>query len=268
MTDLTNSTFIIPIRIDSPDREFNFLYVLDFLTKNFQTNIIIKESDYSQKAKVLLDTVDQRLCKINYLFEQTDDNCFHRTRLLNEMLQLVKTPVTVNYDIDVLLQPDQYIKAQYAVLNEGIDLIYPFTKGDSQRQSIIPNAMKQQWRQWRAGFPLDVFNEQFLAPWNSLCGHCQFFKTQSYRSGYMENEEFMSYGAEDVERMNRFKKLGYSVMWLDGLVYHIEHMRGPNSSPSNPYFKANEKLYYWLQSLNKQQTIDYYSNVPYLKKYV
>ena len=45
MKDLSNATFIIPIRIESEDRLRNVLTVVYFLLNNFDTNIIVKEVD-------------------------------------------------------------------------------------------------------------------------------------------------------------------------------------------------------------------------------
>ena len=41
-TNLSEATFIIPIRIESPDRMRNVITTTAFLLENFKTNIIIK----------------------------------------------------------------------------------------------------------------------------------------------------------------------------------------------------------------------------------
>ena len=43
--NLSEATFIIPIRIESPDRLRNVITTTAFLVENFDTNIIIKEVD-------------------------------------------------------------------------------------------------------------------------------------------------------------------------------------------------------------------------------
>jgi len=45
MKDLSNATFIIPIRIESQDRLRNVLTSVYFLLANFDTNIIVTEVD-------------------------------------------------------------------------------------------------------------------------------------------------------------------------------------------------------------------------------
>ena len=44
-TDLSQATFIIPIRIESNDRLRNVITSICYLLKNFDTNIIVKEVD-------------------------------------------------------------------------------------------------------------------------------------------------------------------------------------------------------------------------------
>ena len=43
--NLSEATFIIPIRIESPDRLRNVVTTTAFLMENFDTNILIKEVD-------------------------------------------------------------------------------------------------------------------------------------------------------------------------------------------------------------------------------
>ena len=43
--DLSQATFIIPIRIESTDRLRNVITIVSFLVENFDNNIIVKEVD-------------------------------------------------------------------------------------------------------------------------------------------------------------------------------------------------------------------------------
>ena len=257
MIDLSNATFIIPVRIDSMDRAFNFQYVVNYLCRNLKTNIKILESGPNKIAEDLLKAINPIYCKIDYWYQQDDGGPFHRTRLLNEMLVECETDVVVNYDCDILLKPETYLVAYNEILS-GADLCYPYFLGDSQIMVTRPGMQDD----------LTVSAPIRHEIRNSDCGHCQFFKRSSYLAGGMESEYFVSYGPEDYERKNRFIKLGYNVKWLDGhFVYHLEHVRGADSSKENPHFEKNEKLYQKLCSYNKQELLDYYKDAEYLKKY-
>jgi hypothetical protein len=52
--DLSEATFIIPIRIESNDRLRNVITTTAFLLENFDTNIIIKEVDSESIFKNVL----------------------------------------------------------------------------------------------------------------------------------------------------------------------------------------------------------------------
>ena len=78
MKDLSNATFIIPIRIESEDRMRNVLTSIIFLLKNFNTNIIVKEVDTKSVFEEsvlpqLKDSFDD-LSNLNHFFEKSDDN--------------------------------------------------------------------------------------------------------------------------------------------------------------------------------------------------
>ena len=45
MIDLSNATFIIPIRIESADRMRNVITILCYLLQKFDTKVILKEVD-------------------------------------------------------------------------------------------------------------------------------------------------------------------------------------------------------------------------------
>lgn len=260
-TNLLDCTFITAVKLESKDREFNFLRVIQFLCDNFATNIIIKESAEFSRVVELLPYIDRKECNIIHTFEH-NIGAFHRTRLLNEALVASKTSVTVNYDIDVFMEPKAYVAARDKVMS-GWDLVFPFLQGDNaQKQVTVPEHIKNDYK------GESLFNTDWITPWQSYCGHCQFFRTDSYIAGGMENENFMSYGPEDREREERFRKLGYKITWMNDPIYHIEHSRDHNSSPSNPHFHANEDLMHRLRNMSKLELQEYYKNQEYLKKYI
>lgn len=260
--DLSDCTFITAIKIDSPDRAFNFLRVIQYLCDTFKTTIIIKESDASCKTLELLEKIDKQDCTIIHSFESNTTGAFHRTRLLNEALCKVTTPVTINYDVDVFMEPSAYILARDKVL-KGYALVYPYKQGDgTQKMVTVPEQVKLNYQ------GESLFNPEWNKPWQSYCGFVQFFKTELYIKGGMENELFISYGPEDRERYERFQRLGYSVCFMENSIYHIEHSRGADSSTSNPHFQANDMLMNKFREMSETELIDYYKNVEYLKKYV
>jgi len=253
---MTNSTFIIPCKIDSSVRYDNILLVVDYLQKHTTSNIVVYESDKKQNLSFTNNK------KLKYIFERSESDYFHRTKILNKMLNEVETQITINYDCDVLLNPETYIKAENKILNENFDLVYPY--GFEQNdQRLIPNTEEHRYNLKKN---LNITDTSLYK--TALCryGHVQFFKTKSYRQGFMENENYRHWGPEDVERCIRFQKLEYNVCWMPGtLVFHLEHPL----SVKQPHVDKQEilKLHDFLMSLSKEKLYEYYKNQSYLKDY-
>jgi hypothetical protein len=73
----------------------------------------------------------------------------------------------------------------------------------------------------------------------------------------MENENFISWGPEDVERRDRLIKLGYRVASSDGKLFHLEHSRTFNSNTTNPLFSNNEQEYQKILNMSQDQLKQY-----------
>ena len=105
---LTNTTFIVPLRIESSDRLRNVVVSSIYLLDNTDCQIIIKESD---KTSVFTETalpqirecLGDKADRLTHVFEENQEEYFHRTRLLNDMVMMTTTDVVVNYDCDIIL---------------------------------------------------------------------------------------------------------------------------------------------------------------------
>tara|TARA_Y100001938_G_scaffold23537_1_gene30743 strand:- start:30 stop:869 length:840 start_codon:yes stop_codon:yes gene_type:complete len=271
--DLTNATFMIPIRIESPDRLRNVITVLSFLLENLNTNIILKEVDKESVFQrdalpILRDIVDldgqDIFQNLNYIFEQSDDPLFHRQKIINEMIMEADTKVVVNYDCDVILRLSAYDRA-YHWINDGLfDVVYPFGDDMYQKQVKTDDDLVSAFIKDYDYRMLDEVSKVHTSDY----GWVQYFNRQVYIDGGMENENFKAYAPEDKERYYRFKKLGYRVERIDNWVYHLEHARGENSWFTNPHMQSNMDEWEKIQKMSQQELRDYYSNQDYLKKYV
>ncbi len=264
---LENTTFIVPLRIETQDRLNNIISICCYLLGNFKdTHVLVKEADeYPKFAEFALPHIQEKVKTDNltFIFENIGEGgIFHRTRYLNDMLDLTTTPVVVNYDSDVLLPLESYVEAEKLCLAEH-DLVYPYGFGDNVQQMVFLN--EETLGRFINSLNLKDLQLPTNKLWRAENGFCQFFKTSSYRMGFMENEQFVSYGPEDSERAHRFKTLGYNVGRIDSPVYHLEHHRTFNSSPMNPYMKKNEALWKTLSTMNKEQLLSYYNALDYWK---
>lgn len=267
MINLDNTTFIIPVRIESNDRYRNLFLSVGYLLKNTTGKIIIMESDKVQYVPKILDLIKNSASdidienRVHYIHEYSEDSIFHRTRLLNQMLIQSNTEIVVNYDCDVLLPLSSYKKASDMILHEDYDLVYPFRFGDGAQLRVV--LTDQSLVEFEETSDLSVLKG---FEWRSEHGFCQFFKKQSYFNGYCENEDDMiGWTCDDQERFYRFDKLGYKIGRVDDRVYHLEHMRTNTSTSQNEFFMRGENAFEKIKKMTKEELINYYENLEYYK---
>jgi len=273
MVDLSNATFIIPLRIESADRMRNIITLLCFLLSNFDTNIIVKEVDsepvFEENVLPQIKEFIGNDINLIHIFEKSDDPVFYRMHILNEMLAMSKTDVVINYDCDVLMPVETYVNAYESILNGACDVVYPYGNGNFQKQVHVTDEIVSDFL--NNDFDLSILDKSSQVSTSDF-GWVQFFNRSVYIEGGMENENFRGSSPEDKERFFRFTTLGYKVRRIDNWIYHLEHSRGANSWPEsirgNPYMMQNFEVWNHLQTLNKQKLKEYYSNQDYLKKYV
>ena len=272
--NLTDTTFIIPVKIESDDRLRNAITVCCFLLSKFDTNILIKEVNsepvFENEALPQIKEFIGDISNISYYFEKESDNTFfHKTRYFNELLSKCDTDVVSAYDIDVLLPVSSYLESEKMCKGE-YDLVYPFGFGTQENQ------VKWQKKVFASDeLVSDFLNQNFdFSIFESSCqkdraqwGHAQFFKRESYIKGGMENENFKAWGPEDEEKHYRFPKLGYNIGRIFDWVYHLEHSRGDDSERTNIYFHDNLKLMEDIRGLSVEELRNYYNTQEYLKKY-
>jgi hypothetical protein len=267
MVDLSNATFIIPIRIESSDRLRNVITSTAFLLENFDTNIIIKEVDsesiFQKDALPILKDILDVDVKVHHIFERNDEPLFHRQKVLNEMIVAADTEIVVNYDCDVLLPLDSYHEAYQSILHHTHDVIYPYGQGMYQKQVRATDGVVSQFLETGDFKILDDHSVEHTSDF----GWVQFFNRRVYIDGGMENENFKAYAPEDKERFYRFTTLGYNVGRVNNFVYHLEHSRGENSWFNNPFMQSNNDEWEKIQIMNKEKLIEYYLQQDYLKKY-
>lgn len=256
---MSNCTCIIPIKIDSDVRHSNVLITLNYILKHTDYQIIVTEADEQQK--LFVEQLD--LKRIKYNFQKTDGKKFHRTKLINEMLNSVETEITINYDADVLLSKEGYEQAENMIVKNGCDVVYPYGFEQFDQRKIF--TFTTEAKKFKDTLDLNDYD-----PSNSIVGFCryghiQYFKTEVYKKGFMENETYKHWCPEDEERGIRFKKLGFNVCWFRNIVFHQEHPPSTLEAPLNKdeIYKLHESII----NMTKDELIEYYSKQEYLKNY-
>jgi hypothetical protein len=287
MIDLSNVTFIIPLRIDSDDRLRNIILSVSFLLNVFDCKVIVKESDEISKfntwALPLIESIADTK-NLTYIFEENYDDHFHRTKILNEMIMQTTTEIVVNYDSDIILPIQSYVKAKEMLDSGKYDVVYPYRFGEKgERKVVLDTKVEDETdlncllnfpliKEFISDFNPETFDKSYGYAQNvnglgwSEYGMVQFFNIQVYKNGYLENENFIAYAPEDVERHHRWNILGYTIGRVDNHAYHLEHKRTQNSWFNNPFMQKNNQLWEYLKELSKDQVINYYENQEYIKE--
>ena len=279
--DLSACTYMIPLRVESPDRMRNIITILLHLVRNIKAPIILKEFDKESiyEASVLPQiaqvATQEELSQITHVFEQSDEVVFHRTRLINDMIMMADTPVVCNYDCDVLLPFQTHFYANTFITKgylppdapegtalEPVKVVYPYGYGMFQQQVFADDQTVSNFI--NSNFNFHAFDGK-MRPYDAKFGFCQFFDREEYIKLGMENEKFISYGYEDDERYHRFN-LCSNVVRINDTVFHLEHKRSQNSWFTNPHIENNRKEWEKLKFYGKEKIEEYYQNIDYMKR--
>ena len=286
--DLKNVDFVVPLRIDTGDRLRNVILSTSYLLHHFDCTVTIKEVDSERRFETFALPVIKRLVdtsNLNHIFEEETrtDDAFHRTKVLNDMIMDSKCDIVVNYDTDLVLPLDTYTKA-VEMLQGEYDVVYPYRYGNhGERKVNLGFTIETQ--DDMDNFEKGEFVSRFIKEYDSTCfddrffyypsnqgegwaeyGMVQFFNRKVYVDGYLENEGFIAYAPEDIERHHRWQTLGYNIGRVDNHAYHLEHQRTQNSWFHNPHMQNNNALWDYLKTLSKEQLIEYYENQDYVKE--
>ena len=221
-----NLTFLIPVKLESDDRVRNLTTVLSFLLTNFDSQVLVKESDTIPRFESLVLPNLKNINNLDYSFEKQHENFFHKTKILNDLIEKSTTQVAVKYTPDVF---KNYISS--SLNDESIDIL--------KTNSILSN---------------------------STIGWCQFIRKSNYINSYMMNEEFAAWGPEDCELYYRLNILGNKVDRINDFIYHLDHARSADSWFQNPHWSKNTQLWNQIRKLSKENIIKYYSSLDYVKR--
>jgi predicted glycosyltransferase involved in capsule biosynthesis len=222
MIDLMDVTLNIPVRYDTDDRINNMNCVLKYFTSHFKINIVVCEESEDKKFEYVKDYP-----RTQYIHISSSNVMFHRTKCLNMCAKNSTTPYIANYDCDVLFKQKHIFEAVQLLRDDKFDMVFPYA-------GIFYEVPKKY---------IDImytsnynFDQILLKDCNinhpSSVGGAIFWNRNKFISLGMENENFLSWGYEDNERVNRTSKLGGRIGRSDGHLYHISHDRLINSAPN------------------------------------
>jgi len=248
--DLKDTTFVIPVRIDSIIRLENLLLTLDNIESNFDTNIIIVEANYYNNG-ILKQLISN---EISLHFIEDKDPIFHRTQHLNTISNDVNTPITGIWDADVIFESAQIVDAIQKLRENNCDFAYPYDGKFYDTSDILRN---HYLLNKDIGFLKKNTSKMELlySPVNEFAlGGAFLISTDKYKLSGLENEKFYGWGVEDGERYHRWLILNYSMYRSEGPLFHLTHPRDHNGKMiSDSYsYKARDEISIILNSTDKE----------------
>ena len=105
-TDLTDVTFLVPLRIDSSERKENADTLIKYTFQHFNTFFIVLEADATRKFYPEKEPEGFR-----HEFIEDTNEVFHRTKWINRLISMAKIPYVAVWDHDAIAHPEQVIEA-------------------------------------------------------------------------------------------------------------------------------------------------------------
>lgn len=254
--DLNDMTFLIPVRIDSPERMENLQLTIHFIQNYFRAHIIVLEADCQEKVHLSKDIIK--------IFRKDHDLVFHRTRYLNQMTNMVKTPYLAIWDADVIGVPSQIEAGVNLLRNNEADMIFPYNRYFYS----VPFFFKKLYIDNNYRLDILLYLKEYMGHMHGdwSVGGGFLVNKEAYADAGMENENFYGWGPEDAERYLRWDTLGYRIQRVNGALFHLPHPRGLTSSfASNDIEKRNRKEFLKVSSMSVQELRSYVDKMKRLK---
>lgn len=219
-------TIVIPVRIDSKERLRNLEFLLSDFQKYYGLKVIVLEAD-------IISCLGEYE-GVRRVFIEDKNQLFHRTKYINILTKLVDTKFLGVWDSDVVVSVEQFDSALETLRSGTADMVYPY---DGRFYNVYKEVIQSF---------LDSKDEQVLSEnhdkhrlvfGNYSCGGAFMVNREAYIAAGGENERFVAWGVEDLERFKRWEIRGYNVARTSGAIYHLWHPIGVNSFYYNTQVK-------------------------------
>ena len=222
--DFTNLTVGIPVRIDSKQRLRNLETLIGFLKDKIRTNIlIIEEGEISR--------IHENIKKdVHYIFAPQKQDMFHRTKYINQMLSLTDTSFFACWDADILISEKQLEESMYYLVQEKYDFVLPYNGLVRNVGTHLADIIHD-----HQCFSLLHSLQNMMTPFYGFhsMGGVYIVNVSKYKSIGGENEDFICWGPEDIERIKRAENFHLKTYRCKGEAFPLEHPIGINSKLYN-----------------------------------
>ena len=234
---MRDTTFVIPVRLDSIPRLENILIIINRLCRYFNTTIVVVEiaNHYNGILASLLPR------KVAYIFREDKDNVLYRTKHLNQVIPTIHTDMIALWDVDVVIDKKAVIEAVSSIRLGNADVAFPYNGMCFDTSEVLRNYYLKR---------PDVrilhrnINKLHCMYDPQLVGGGVIIKREKYIQAGMESEIHYGWGNDDFDRFYRFMALGYKIYRVNTPLFHLWHPRGNNSHYRSDIFRiiSNEEV--------------------------
>lgn len=234
-TDLMDVTFLVPLRIDSPERKQNADTLIKYTFQHFNTSFIVLEADSTRKF-----IPESEFEGFQYNFIEDTDEIFHRTKWINRLISMATTPYVAVWDADTIAPPDQIITA-VEMLRAGESVMsFPYDGRFYSCDRISCDLFKRLLNIEILFKRVPVM--KLMHGYHSV-GGAFLVNKEKYLGAGGENENFYGWGPEDAERVKRLEILDLPIYYSPGVLFHLCHHMGKNSWFANAEIeRENRKI--------------------------
>jgi GT2 family glycosyltransferase len=239
---LDDVTIMIPYNIDTKDRTTNLKLLLEYLNKNYETNILVAEQN--TECEMLKTFVENGFCK-RLSVNTGDEKLNYKTKLMNELVKASGTSIVIQWDVDCYISPEKVLKGVELIRKNKEQFILPF---DGKCYNVRKNNFEAFFNSELDHNKMDLYS-------TTSCGGVFIFNKKSLIEIGMYNEKLKGWSYDDDFLRILILKLGYKIERLTGSIYHLEHDRNENSSSRNPYYNVNQELVVKLSKQTKEELL-------------
>jgi hypothetical protein len=221
MTDLTDVTFLVPLRIDSQERKENADALIKYTFGHFNTSFIVLEADSTRKFYPKHQPEG-----FQYVFMEDANEVFHRTKWINRLILMAKTPFAAVWDADAIAPPEQIVDAVKVLSEKAAVMSFPY---DGRFYSCDKVSCDLFRRLLNIEILLKRVSVMKLMHGYHSVGGAFIVNKVKYLEVGGENENFYGWGPEDAERVKRLEILGLPIYYSAGVLFHLWHPIGKNS---------------------------------------
>ena len=221
--NLSDCSIVIPVHIDSVERLEHIHFLYNYFNQNFINHQLII-IEHGKEPQIHLYSHRIEFVK--------NGNEFSPSEISNRGAALVKTPFFCKYDADALIHPKALFDAFEILKNQPTQsLVLPyngvsFTIENELRQKVL-RATNFNSLPFVSLDQAEIvsFQDMVLKSQHSS-GLIHHFRTSVFKELGGYDEEFIGWGYEDTEIINRFNSLGHPRVMLENYnAFHLEHPR-------------------------------------------